>query len=145
MKSKNIILIILLSVIIIGLLIYGYFKAVPGISDQAENRPQIEITPSFFDFGEIQYGDVAKHTFKIKNLGNEVLEIIKVATSCACTSAEASQEKINPGEEADLFITYNTGAMSGPHAKGAQERIIYIKSNDPVNPQTEIIIKAYVK
>ena len=143
MKQRVVIFIIL--GIIFGLAIYGYFTAVPGVENHTDKQPKIEITPQSFDLGEVQYGDVAKHTFKIKNLGNEVLEIIKVATSCACTSAEASQKKINPGEEADLFVTYNTGTMSGPHAKGAQERIIYTKSNDPVNPQTEVIIKAYVK
>ncbi len=68
-----------------------------------------------------------------------------MATSCACTSAKVTKEKIAPGKEADLNVTYDTGAMSGPHGKGSQERIIYIKSNDPINPQAEVTIKAYVR
>jgi hypothetical protein len=43
------------------------------------------------------------------------------------------------------LVTYDTGAMSGAHAKGQQKRIIYIKSNDPINPQIEAMIYAYVR
>lgn len=143
MNKKTVIIIIV--GIILGLVIYGYLNAVPAPQDQANNNPQIEITPKLFDFGEINYGDIAEHIFKVKNLGDKTLEIKKVATSCACTTAKITKEKIAPQEEAELIVTYNTGLMSGAHAKGEQERIIYIKSNDPLNPQEEVRINAYVK
>jgi len=142
MKAKAIIFIVIM---VIGLAVYGYFKAVPGIQNQTENKPQIEINPKIFDFGEVKYGDVASHVFKVRNTGEQVLEIKKVATSCACTEAEIEKKRLGPNEEVNLTVTYNTGAMSGSHAKGKQERIIYIKSNDPKNPQIEAIISAYVK
>lgn len=142
--NKKIAFLIVLG-IFFGLAVFGYFNAVPAPQDEAVSRPQIEMAPLSFDFGDVQYGQVAEHAFKIKNLGSEILEIKKIATSCACTSAEASKEKINPQEEADLLVTYNTGLMSGSHAKGEQERIIYIKTNDPINPQVEVVIHAYVK
>lgn len=135
----------IITLVILGLAVYGYFQSIPGVDDQTENRPKIEITPEDFDFGEIQYGEIVQHTFKVKNLGNEVLEIKRVATSCACTTAKIGLEKINPGEEAELLVNYDTGAMSGAHARGEQERIIYVKSSDPVNPQVEVIIYADVK
>ncbi|MFH0906867.1 MAG: DUF1573 domain-containing protein [bacterium] len=137
--------------IIIGLIlvlafsIYGYFSAVPGVEDNEEDQPKIEINPQTFDFGEVEYGQILEYTFKIKNLSNQILEISKVTTSCGCTTAQISQEKINPQEEIELKVIYDTGAMGGTHAKGDQERIIYIKSNDPINPQTEVTISAYVK
>ena len=88
---------------------------------------------------------VVEYIFKVKNTGNEALEIKKVATSCACTTAKIDKEKINPGKETNLLVVYNTGAMSGSHAKGEQERIIYVRSNDSVNPQVEVMIYADVK
>lgn len=142
--NKKVVFFIVLG-IFFGLAVFGYFNAVSAPQDEAVSRPRIEMAPLSFDFGDVQYGEIVKHTFQIKNLGNEILEIRKVATSCACTSAEASKEKINPQEEADLLVTYNTGLMSGSHAKGEQERIIYIKTNDPINPQVEVMIYAYVK
>lgn len=136
---------LILIFIIIGLAVYGYFKSIPVVENQTKNLPKIEITPKSFDFGEIQYGDVLKYTFKVKNIGSEVLEIKRVATSCACTTAEVEKKILNPGEGADLLVKYDTGAMSGPHGQGQQERIIYIKSNDPINPQVEVTIYANVK
>lgn len=143
MKLKNYLLI--LGLVIIGFAVLGYLRSVPGVEDETDSRPQIEITPQTFDFNEIEYGSIVEHTFKIKNLGKEVLEINKIATSCACTSAEVDKEIIRPNEEVSLKVIYNTGLMSGSHAKGDQERIIYVKSNDPINPQAEVTIHAYVK
>ena len=136
---------LILGIVILVLGSYGYFKAIPGVENQATNLPKIEITPKYFDFGNVEYGKVVEYIFKVKNAGKEILEIKKVATSCACTTGKINKEKINPGEEAELQVAYDTGAMSGSHAKGRQERIIYIKSNDPINPQIEAIIYANVK
>lgn len=141
----KVIFLIIFGLIIIGLLVYGYFKATPGPENQRKTQPRIEAFPVSFDFEEIEYGQIVEHTFKVRNLGKEVLEIKKLATSCACTTAEINKERINPNEEAELLVKYDTGAMSGPHGRGEQERIIYIKSNDPINPQVEVKIYAYVK
>ena len=144
MKTKIIFLAIFI-LFFTGLVVYGYFKAVPGLKNSGENYPVIEIESSEFDFGEITYGDIFNHTFKVKNTGTADLEIRRIATSCACTSAQIEKDLLAPGEEVILSVRYESGMMTGDHAKGAQERIIYIKSNDPVNPQVEAIIKGYVR
>lgn len=136
---------LILIVVVLGIAGYGYFKSVPGPGEGGDNWPKIEITPKFFDFGNIEYGKIVEHVFKIKNLGKEPLEIKRVATSCACTSAKAASDKILPGQESNLTVTYDTGAMSGSHGMGKQERIIYVKSSDPVSPQAEVTIYADVK
>jgi len=93
----------------------------------------------------IEYGQIVQYVFKVKNIGSEVLKITKTATSCGCTTVEIEKKSIEPGEEVNLKVEYNTGMMSGSHAKGRQERIIYVKSNDPASPQAEVVIKALVK
>ncbi len=139
MKSKGILFLCII-LAILGLAVFGYFKAV-----SSEGNAKIEISPKSFDFGEIEYGQIVEHAFKVKNSGNDVLEIKRVATSCACTTGKVEKDKLDSGEETDLLVIYDSGAMSGPHGKGEQERIIYIKSNDPINPQVEVTIHAYVK
>lgn len=134
---------LILGIVILGLAIFGYFKAISGPQNQ-ENLPKIEITPKLFDFGEINYGDVVNYSFTVKNLGKEILDIKRVATSCSCATAKILKEKIEPGEEVELLVSYDSGAM-GLHGKGKQERIIYIKSSDPINPQVEVMIYATVK
>jgi len=143
--SSKIKFFLILGLIIFGLAIFGYFKAIPGLENQTENLPKIEIVPKSFDFGEINYGEVVNYSFKVKNIGKEFLEIKRVATSCACTTAKIAKEKINPNEETELLVTYDSGAMGLSHGKGRQERIIYVKSNDPINPQAEVTIYATIR
>ncbi|MCP6718176.1 MAG: DUF1573 domain-containing protein [Patescibacteria group bacterium] len=143
MKLKIKPFLILITAILV-LAIYGYFQSIPE-SEQGQDVPKIELTSNFFDFGEVEYGKVLEHSFQVKNIGKKVLEIQRIATSCACTSAVINKEQINPNEQAELTVEYDTGAMSGPHGQGKQERIIYIKTNDPLNPQIEITINAYVR
>lgn len=144
MKSKTKFFLIL-GVIILGMALFGYFRATPGVKNQTENRPEIEITPESFDFGEIKYGDIVNYSFKVKNQGKEILGIKRIATSCACTTAKIAKEKINPGGETELLVTYDSGLMGISHGKGFQERIIFVQSNDPINPQVEVSIYANIK
>lgn len=147
MSQKSVITVIIISVIL-GLAMVGYLKAVPGVENgkREDGRPQIDVTPKSFDFKEVEFGKVVNYSFKVKNLGNEILEIKKVATSCACTTAKVNQEKISPGKETELLVTYDTAAMGrSSHGTGEQERIIYVKSSDPITPQVEVMIYAYVK
>jgi hypothetical protein len=143
-RTSTPLFLLILAVAIVSLAIYGYFRATPVYQTQRD-LPRIEITPKFFDFGELEYGKIAEHSFLVKNSGKGILEIKRVATSCACTKAKVAKEILEPGEQTLLFVRYDTGAMSGPHGKGKQERIVWIQSNDPKNPQVEINITAYVK
>ena len=130
---------------IIGIIAYGYLKAIPP-ADNNKIMPKIEISPVSYDFGEVQFGKVVNYNFIVKNSGQTPLEIKRVATSCGCTTAKVSQRIIEPGQSAELLVIYDTAAMGdGPHGKGQQERIIYVKSNDPNSPQTNVTISAYVK
>lgn len=131
--------------IILALAAYGYLRAVAASESQTAAVPRLEISPPSFDFGAIDYGQSVEYNFKVANSGGEVLEITRVTTSCACTSAKINREQINPGEEAELKVIYDTGKMSGAHAKGKQERIIFIRSNDPARPQAEAAITAVVE
>ena len=137
-------LFLILIAVISGLAVFGYFKAVPGAVDK-KNLAKIEITPQSYDFGEVNYGTIIKYNFEVKNSGQEILEIKRVGTSCSCTTAKISKETIVPGQVAELQVSYDTGAMGLAHGKGKQERIIYVKSSDPKNPQAQVIIYAFVK
>ena len=137
---------LILGLIVFGIAGYGYFKSTPGPSGQLGNGPRIEINPQNYDFGETQFGQILEYSFTVTNLGGAPLEIKRVATSCACTKAKIDKQTLNAGEEAQLLVTYDTAAMGeGSHGKGKQERIIYVKTNDPNNPQVDVTIQAYVK
>lgn len=123
------------------LAVVGYLRAMP--SQNSVDGPRIQVEPTTFDFGRVETGRVVEHRFAVENIGSKVLEITRVSTSCGCTSAEVDKEKLAPGEKAELLVTYDSGLMK--HEKGKIERFVYIRSNDPLNPQTEVTIYAWVE
>ena len=61
-----------------------------------------------FDFGIIKEANgKVSHTFVIKNVGDAPLVITRVATPCACTTPEYSQEPIAPGREGKITVSFN--------------------------------------
>ncbi|MEK9183310.1 MAG: DUF1573 domain-containing protein [Patescibacteria group bacterium] len=130
----------------LGLAIFGYRQSVPSTERAQGPQPQIIVEPASYNFGELIFGVIAETKFKIKNAGPGVLQISRLTTSCSCTTASVGKNQLNPGEETELVVRYDTSAMgSGSHGTGQQDRIIYVKSNDPVRPQVELTTTAFVK
>jgi hypothetical protein len=105
--------------------------------------PQLEVNPSTFDFGAINADDgIVSTTLKLKNTGSEILEILGVSTSCGCTSAEVDKETLQPGEETNLKVNFDPNAHEG--LTGLLERIVYVRTNIPDKPETQIKIQVEV-
>jgi len=103
--------------------------------------PSINFTEESWDFGEITPDELPTHIFKFENRGDEVLVIKEVKVDCeSCIDAVISTKELDPGEEGELEITVNSLDMIGRFTKG-----IYLKSNDPVNPQTIITVSGFIK
>jgi hypothetical protein len=120
--------------------------------------PKIEVYPSAHDFGNIQRETVAT-TFEIWNAGEVDLRLTGVSTSCGCTSAVVRVRGIasptfgmhnnprgwsailSPGESATLEVSYDPNLHPDT---GSVMRVIYIKSNDPFNPEAQVEITANV-
>lgn len=121
---------------VLGFSIYGFIRA--GQS----GPPQLVVTPPSHDFGDIRPDPVEK-TFNLKNGGDELLKITRVATSCSCTSGELKDRKIEPGNSTILTVTFDPTAMDPP-IRGEVLRIIYVQTNDPDQEEKEIEITANV-
>lgn len=144
-----------------GLLMVAKFSGrgqVKGAS--IANPSKIEIVEKSFDFGKIQVSDVAKHDFKVKNVGQNPLVISSVTTSCHCTSAilkvpgqpdtapqgmhagDDAQREIAPGQEGVIEVIYTPALMP---VKGPVNRVIYFTTNDPDNTSPKLEINAEVQ
>lgn len=158
MKNKRIIgLIILIIVISVIIVIYSYTTAPEGTEQKFSHNingseisaikgPAIEATPDSYDLGTVIYGEVVSHTFTVKNLGDEPLEILRLSTSCGCTNATIAEEDkiIAPGQSVDMLVTFDPAVHKDDSDLGDLARIIYIKTNDPKNPEIEVEIRASV-
>jgi hypothetical protein len=98
--------------------------------------PSIEFDERVHDFGLVNEGTDLKHKFVIKNVGNAVLKIENVTTSCGCTAATAGIDEIPPGGQGPLEVTFRTQSFAGPGSKGIQ-----VATNDPRHPVSSLEIK----
>jgi len=107
----------------------------------AGTGPSIYFPEDSWDFGEITPDELPTHIFKFKNMGDEILIIKGTKVGCeSCIDPIISTRELNPGEEGELEITVNSLDMIGRFTKR-----IYVESNDPVNPQAEIIVSGFIK
>lgn len=106
--------------------------------------PEIAITPSSYDFGRVKYGVVAAYVFEIKNEGNASLEISEISTSCSCTQAFLDNRVITPGKTENMKVTFNPAVHKDDTDLGKIKRTVYLKTNDPQNPEPTVSISADV-
>lgn len=111
-------------------------------SEISTPAPSIEIFPDSYDFGNVPYSEV-KTVLEVRNTGGLPLEIRGVLTSCGCTKAYIEEPYIPPGGSANLTVTFDPNVM-GLDLYGRIFRIVYVKSNDPDNPEVEVEISANV-
>ena len=72
-------------------------------------------------------------------MGDDVLIVRNVRTSCGCTAALASKRELRPGEAGEIKATFNTRGYSGQNIK-----YIYVESNDPSAHQKQLVMKASI-
>lgn len=95
--------------------------------------PKIRFSETSWDFGQSKQGQSLTHIFSFENTGTAQLEIKNVRTSCGCTAALVSDEKLEPGEKGELKITLDTKGFEGNITK-----YIYVESNDKKNSRYQL-------
>lgn len=155
MKKKLIILLLIIAFLVISISIIRGNRNVETVIDKDTSSvlnedekvgSKIELEIEKHDFGEMNFVDIVEHDFQIKNVGDTPLEILRLSTSCGCTSAEMIEgvQVIEPGKNATLRVTFNPSVHKDDQDLGNVKRIVYIKTNDNINPEVEIEISANV-
>ena len=100
----------------------------PQSSPMAE-KPDVQTDEMLFDFGYAQHQQTITHIFKLKNVGNQPLDILDVDSSCSCTAALLSEKTILPGETAEIEAKFET-----EYRRGRQTSTIKVNTNDSDTP-----------
>ncbi|OGG71246.1 hypothetical protein A3F27_00065 [Candidatus Kaiserbacteria bacterium RIFCSPHIGHO2_12_FULL_53_13] len=170
MKSKTLINIALLVLVIVGLFAWGYAgrvgttASVQGASGASGTSKSVLTAPeNFYDFGTISMknGNVSKE-FQVSNSTGEDITISTVFTSCMCTLAyivgadgsakgpfgmpgmgyvPPADETIHAGESRVVRVIYNPNAH-GPAGVGRIDRFVTL--TDSRGGTLELEIKALV-
>ncbi len=135
--SKNTIIFFLIGAIIIlgGVLVFSNIQNNSSNATQNNSgpKPRILVSEEEWDFGKVIQGEKPTHIFIVKNGGEGDLIIEGVKESCACIEVSISTTLIQPGESAELKVTYDTTDY-----QGKDEKHIHIYSNDPQVPDARI-------
>lgn len=89
-------------------------------------QPKIELESETLRFGKVNVGTVLDLKYQIKNVGDEVLNLTKVSTSCGCTVAGEWPETLEPGESAVGPVRLDTIELGGDI-----DRTVSVWTNDP--------------
>lgn len=87
-----------------------YLEIISGekfqIKKKNELQTNIEIKQTNINLGFFNWQEEQKSTFSLNNIGENLLVIQDVSTSCGCTTVSYSQEPVQPGKEIKLDIIY---------------------------------------
>ena len=92
-----------------------------------------------YDYGVIDEGEKARHTYKFTNTGKEPLIISNAKGSCGCTVPSWPKEPIPPGATGQIDVEFNSKGKKGKQSK----RVTITANTDP--GQTFLTIKGEVK
>lgn len=102
--------------------------------------PELSVDRQLHDFGVVpQYGGKVETTFELKNTGTDVLEIGTITTSCSCTAASVADASLDPNESTTMTVVFDPDLHEEP--LDVFKRTIFIPTNDPNQPETEVAIQ----
>ena len=105
------------------------------------HTPRIHVRQPVIDLGTVdELSRARKIEFHIKNRGKERLLLTKVQARCPCLDLRLNRTSLLQGQEAILTGTYRPVLRPGDWSDK-----ILLYSNDPENPVTELLLKAYVE
>ena len=113
------------------------------VSKNSNENPQMLISETFYDFGEVNSQQILTRTFIIANYGPTPLIIQRAYTTCGCTTANFTANEIPSGKVVLMTLLFDT---SYHNQRGTTvRRGVIIETNDPEHPIQEIWIQAKVK
>lgn len=108
-------------------------RADDGYSDGA---PMIQFETNFCDLGKLTAPGKVSGVFKFKNAGAALLELAQPDTSCGCTVAKVSPDRLAPGQTGLITYTINLD-----HVMGQVQKQIMVHSNDPKTPEVDLTVQ----
>jgi hypothetical protein len=105
----------------------------------AAQTPAIVFESTDHNFGNVNPGSALHCEFKFTNKGSGMLEIKDVQPTCGCTVPELEKKKYEPGESGAIKVNFSPGSNIGSVTK-----LLYVISNDKVNPRLTLTLRANI-
>jgi hypothetical protein len=111
--------------------------AVPETAD--DKSPKIRFEKLIHDFGKISPRTKKHCEFKFTNVGEGLLKIDKIKSTCGCTVPELKKKQYYQGESGTIKVQYRPG----DHA-GTTRKRLFVHSNDKTSSKVTLTIKATI-
>ena len=115
----------------------GTQKTIPRDQAIESGAGKLVFSEEIHNFGALKAGEIVSFTFIFKNEGTKTLTITSVDAGCECTEVKIPDKIIEPGEEGQMEVIYNSAGEVGKQLKtitlfsdaDEPEKKIYIKAN----------------
>ncbi|MGX8712497.1 MAG: DUF1573 domain-containing protein [bacterium] len=81
--------------------------------DNSIKMPVLTFDQDLHDFGRLSAGENISYSFHFRNTGNADLIISGCSATCGCTVASYPRERIAPGVEGYVTVSFNSSGKSG--------------------------------
>lgn len=88
----------------------------PSSADGYDNEakmPKMTFDQELHDFGRLSAGEHISYSFHFRNTGEADLVISGCSATCGCTVASYPKERIAPGGDGYITITFNSSGKAG--------------------------------
>ena len=111
--------------------------AVPEPAD--DKSPKIRFEKLIHDFGKISPRTTKLCEFEFTNVGEGLLKIDKIKSTCGCTVPELKKKQYYQGESGTIKVQYRPGDSAGITRKR-----LFVHSNDKTSSKVTLTIKATI-
>ena len=81
--------------------------------DENMKMPVMTFDQDLHDFGRLSAGENISYSFHFRNTGNADLIISGCSATCGCTVASYPQERIAPGADGYVTVSFNSSGKAG--------------------------------
>jgi hypothetical protein len=116
----------------------GTKKTAPSNEVNESGTAKFVFSEEMHNFGSLKAGEVVSFTFVFRNEGTKTLTITSIDSGCGCTEVKIPNKSIEPGQEGQIEVIYNSAGEVGKQLK-----TITLFSNAE-QPTKQLFIKANV-
>ena len=81
--------------------------------DDKQAMPVITFDSDLHDFGRLSAGESVSYSFHFRNTGSADLVVTGASATCGCTVADYPKQRIAPGGEGYVTVTFKSAGKSG--------------------------------
>jgi hypothetical protein len=125
------------SKVVVSLLAFLAVSALSVTEAASPPRPKLVIASMEYNFGAVKPGTPLKYTFKVKNEGQDALEIKSVSPSCGCTTSNFDK-LVAPDQTGGITLVIE----KTENYKGEVVKTATVTTNDPDHQTFTLTLRA---